>query len=190
MLPNYSLKELSKLHHYGSIYQSKIAQLYVYINAHDHSELKMQFTIDLPLEIVCKAIYNVQLYKHWHPEIDEGQIKLKISSENSCITYLKAKAFSEWYKERDYLLLTHMFRVQNSYYIVEKSIENSSFIPFQSITRGKFIYIVWRIEPETSSKSKTKCRVIMEVKANHEGLLNKNHQKELTLRLLKGFENM
>ena len=54
----------------------------------------MQFTIDLPLEVVCKAIYNVQLYKNWHPEVDEGQIKLKISSENSCITYLKAKAFS------------------------------------------------------------------------------------------------
>lgn len=90
----------------------------------------MQFIIDLPLEVVCKAIYNVQLYKYWHPEIDEGQIKLKISSENSCITYLKTKAFSQWYRDRDYLLLTHMFRMQNAYYIVEKSIENANYIPF------------------------------------------------------------
>lgn len=82
----------------------------------------MQFSVDLPQSIVCKAIYNVQLYKYWHPEVDEGQIKLKISSENSCILYLKTKAYSEWYKERDYLFLAHMFKIGNDEYIGEKSI--------------------------------------------------------------------
>jgi len=145
MFPNYSLKELSKLHHFGSIYQSKISQLYIYVNVKDHTEQKMQFVVDLPLEIVCKAIYNVQLYKQWHPEINEGQVKLKISSENSCINYLKMKAYSEWYRERDFLFLLHMFRMDNSYFIVGKSIENANFIPFQSITRAKIIHYIWKI---------------------------------------------
>lgn len=31
---------------------------------------------------------------------------------------------------------------------------------------------------------------MMELDVDHGGLLNKNHQKELSLRFLKGFENM
>lgn len=57
-----------------------------------------------------------------------------------------------------------MFRMQDAYYIIEKSIENANYIPFQSITRGKFMYIVWKIEPEHTSKqtkSKALCRVTM-----------------------------
>lgn len=80
ILPNYSLRELPGLYHYGSVYQSKLSQLFIYQDMKSLEFFKMQFTVYLPLEIVCKALYNVQLYKHWHPVMDEGQIKLKISS--------------------------------------------------------------------------------------------------------------
>lgn len=68
-----------------------------------------------------------------------------------------------------------------------KSVENANFIPFQSITRGKLLQYIWRIEPEMSGKGKPKCRVVVDMKADHEGHLNKMHQKELTQRFLKGF---
>lgn len=58
---------------------------------------------------------------------------------------MKSKALSEWYKERDYLLLAHMFHMKDTYYIVSKSIENSMFVPFSSIVRGTFYHLVWKI---------------------------------------------
>lgn len=57
------------LNHYGSVYQSKICQLYIYQNSKDATRFKMQFGVDLPLQVTCKAIYNVQLYKNWHPAV-------------------------------------------------------------------------------------------------------------------------
>ena len=66
ILPTYPLELLDNLNHYGSIYESKISQLYVYQNSKNPLQFKMKFTVDLPLHIACKAIYNVQLYKNWH----------------------------------------------------------------------------------------------------------------------------
>lgn len=86
------------------------------------------------------------------------------------------RSFSEWYRERDYLQLMHMFKQGQAYYIVQKSIEHSSFIPFQSITRGHIDQIVWKVE-RASESADTACRVTMEMKADHQGLLNRNQQK-------------
>jgi len=70
IFPTYSLELIDNLNHYGSIYESKISQLYIYQNSKNPSQFKMKFAAHLPLHIVCKAIYNVQLYKNWHTEID------------------------------------------------------------------------------------------------------------------------
>lgn len=41
-----------------------------------------------------RVITNVPLYKNWHPEVTQGDIKLQISSENSTISYQKHKSYS------------------------------------------------------------------------------------------------
>ena len=148
----------------------------------------MQMVVDFPVEIACKAIYNLHLYKNWHPEIQEAHIKLKITTENSCVTYQQLKSFSEWYRDRDFLVLVHLFREGNNYYIVGKSIENTNYIPLQSITRGNIEYVAWKIEQDPSSKSRSKLS--MAIKIDHCGLLNQSHQIELSERYLKGFEEM
>jgi hypothetical protein len=127
------------------VYQSYDNDFCIYQNIKNRSLFKMQFIIALPIHIVCRAICNVQLYKYWHQIIDEGQIKVKIPYENSCIMYLKTKAFSEWYRNRDYLVLAHLFKTNNIYYIVQKSIENTTYVPFQSITRGNVEHCIWKI---------------------------------------------
>ena len=82
-----------------------------------------------------------------------------------------------------------MFEMNGVYYIVSKSIENSNYVPFQSITRGNYYYMVWKIEQEGHSDNK-KSRVIMEMKIDHSGLLNRANHKELSRRYLQGFENL
>lgn len=71
-----------------------------------HRPFNIQDTIhnQLGYRIACKAIYNMHLYKYWHPEISWVQVKLKISSENSCLTYQQLKPYSEWYRARDFWL--------------------------------------------------------------------------------------
>ena len=98
------------------------------------------------------------------------------------------KPFSEWYRERDFLVLIHLFREGSSYYIVGKSIENTNYIPLQSVKRANIDYIAWRVEQEPGSKNKSK--IMMEVKIDYGGLLNKSHQMELAERYLRGFEFM
>lgn len=36
--------------------------------------------------------------------------------------YQKHKAFSEWYRERDFLYLKHLFKMEECFYLVDKSI--------------------------------------------------------------------
>ena len=96
---------------------------------------------------------------------------MKISSENSCIGYLKLKALSEWYRERDYVFLMHLFKFKHGYYLVGKSIENTNFVPFQSIIRGTIKHVIWKI-----SESKNGCSIAMEINIDHGGLLNQNQK--------------
>lgn len=83
---------------------------------------KMQMKLEAGVESVCRALYNVQLQKIWHPEIEEGQVTMKITSENSCVVYLKQRAYSEWYRPRDYLILLHLFRFEKQTILVGRSI--------------------------------------------------------------------
>ena len=125
------------------------------------------------------------LYKVWHPEVVQGDIKLTISSDNSAISYQKHKEYSKWYRERDFLYLRHIFKMGNDYYIADKSIENTNFIPFDTINRGRFVYQISKISPSASG-----TRLVIECQIEHGGLLNRNHADELTVRYLLGFQKM
>jgi hypothetical protein len=82
--------------------------------------------------------------------------------------YEKRKAFSKWYRERDFLYLRHHFQLSGSFYIVDKSIENTNFIPFDTIHRGKIVYQVIKISPAQQGS-----RIIIEAHIENGGLLNR-----------------
>lgn len=149
--------------------------------------------------MALKALYNVNLYKSWHKEISQGQLKMPISSENSCIMYQIHKKESKWYHERDYLYLRHVFQYEENYYIADRWIENTNFIPIMGIERGRIVYQVIKIIPASNAEEEKSsssqgfnkgCRVMFETHMEHGGLLNWSHSKELTLKYLKGFESL
>jgi len=92
-----------------------------------------------------RHLCELQNYKLWNATINESQMKLPITSDNTFIMYMKQRAQSEWHKERDFLFLKHVFKMSERYYMVDKSIDNSHFIPFQSINRGTINYAVSRV---------------------------------------------
>lgn len=138
--------------------------------------------VGLSPEVAIRALTNVQLYKHWHPEVLQGEIKLGISSENSAISYQKHRAYSKWYRERDFLYLRHVFKLKEDYYIADKSIENTNFIPFDTIHRAKMLSQIAKISPSSSGSKLT-----IECEIDHGGLLNRSHADDLTVRYLCGF---
>lgn len=186
IFPHFALNDISSLHHFKSVYQSGNERMFVYQNTRNPEIFKMQMNVDFAPSVVCDALSNLRLQKAWHPEIEDGYIKLKISSENSCIAYRKEKPLNEWYRERDFVSLIHTFKEHDYYYFVEKSIENINFIPFQSIIRGDIKYAIWRII-ETNKGGST---IFMALNIEYNGLLNLAQKTELTLRYLKGFENL
>ena len=60
--------------------------------------------------------------KAWNQEVLQSEIKVSISSENSAIIYHKNRPFSQWYRERDYLYLRHVFKYDEDFYVADKSI--------------------------------------------------------------------
>ena len=54
---------------------------------------------------------NPGLYPIWNDQIVQAGIKLRISSDNSVIVYQKHKQYSKWYRDRDFVYLRHVFKV-------------------------------------------------------------------------------
>lgn len=69
MVPHYNLPDLDSLLNFGSIYESQLSEMFVYRNHKTHKIHKMQAKFSINAEIICKALYNVQLQKYWHPII-------------------------------------------------------------------------------------------------------------------------
>lgn len=81
----------------------------------------MELNLNVSAQNALMILYNVEMYKNWHPSVSEGQQKFRISSENCSIFYQKHSKFSQWYRERDFLYLKHVFMLRNAYYLVDKS---------------------------------------------------------------------
>ncbi len=132
---------------------------------------------------MVKHLCEVQNYKLWNGSINESHVKLSITSDNAYLAYFKHRSYSNLYRERDFLFLRHLCRVEQAFYFVDTSIENSHFIPFQSIIRGTINYCLTKVEKANGNE----CRLLMELSVNHAGLLNLQDEvsQELTLRFLK-----
>jgi hypothetical protein len=112
----------------------------------NQKNLKLVMTLPHPRQKVLAAMIDPANYHFWNDEVDIGNIKLRIYSENTVIAYQKHKAFDKNYRERDFLYLRHLFQRNNVIYMVDKSIEHSNFPPFDYITRGEIKLALWAFE--------------------------------------------
>lgn len=84
-------------------------------------------TLNHPRLKVVEAMIDPNNYRYWNDEVDIGNIKLRIYSENTVIAYQKHKAINISYRERDFLYVRHLFKENNIIYMVDKSIEHSNY---------------------------------------------------------------
>jgi hypothetical protein len=131
IFPLYHLDTLQDFSNLHLVYNNNGTCIF---QSHDNPLLfRMNMQPKVNALFALRAILDVPLYEHWHPQVVHGHVNLRISSENSAIVYQKNRGYSKWYRERDFLYLRHVFRQGDSYFIADKSIENSHFIPFQTI---------------------------------------------------------
>ena len=128
----------------------------------------MEMLVDLREELVVMAINNSRLYIKWNPEIVQAEIKLSISSENSAIVYQKHREYSQWYRERDFVFLRHLFKIGKDYFIADKSIENTNYIPYSTIHRAHLTHQIMKVSP-----TNTGCKLTIDCHMDHGGLLNR-----------------
>jgi hypothetical protein len=121
-------------------------------------------------------------YHYWNDEVDLGNIKLRIYSENTVIAYQKHKAFDKNYRERDFLYLRHLFQRNNVVYMVDKSIEHSNFPPFDYITRGEIKLALWAFEAVSPQSTK----VTYMIHTSFKGSIGGAKVSELMTRYLEG----
>lgn len=175
MLPQYNLYELDNYSDYLPSFKDESRNIYIYHHSRNANIYKLECYYRHPPQLVIKHLCELQNYKLWNASVNESQIKLPITSENTFIMYLKLRSAYEWFKERDFLFLRHVFKMADRYYMIDRSVDNSHFIPFQSIFRGNIDYSVSRVEAikesndhfkSTSSKSNlgnSNSKLVMEI---------------------------
>lgn len=94
MLPNFLLTDLDYLTSYISVFSCYTDKIYIYKHCNNNRRFRMELSTKLDPEILMKAIFNIQLYKAWHPEVNEGTVRIRLTSENSAIVYQKHKRYS------------------------------------------------------------------------------------------------
>lgn len=134
MLPHYRLEDLYDMRHYQLARREGNATVYALDS--DRQSLKLVMELPHPREKVLAALVDPANYHLWNSEVDFGNIRLRIYSENTVIAYQKHRALDRHFRERDFLYLRHLFQKDGVVYLVDKSIEHSSFPPFDYIARG------------------------------------------------------
>lgn len=130
---------------------------------------------------IISLISKPEAIKGANKVIEDVQIKLFISSENSAIMYQVNKAYNRLYRPRDFVFIRHMFSDGNKLYMIDKSVENSNYPPFMTIVRGE-LCIVWGVLEEGSQ-----IKLIADVLIKNEGYVNAVQEFNLTAQLLKGY---
>lgn len=128
------------------------------------------------VEHLCEAEHE----KLWNKQVSESQVKWAISSENACIFYRKQKSIGEWFRERDFLFIRYLFRKGGCHFIVDRSIDNNHFIPFQSIQRGFIHHCIFKVQSIQGG-----VLLHIDYKVEHEGLLTSEQKKTMALSYLQ-----
>ena len=146
LLPQFNIDNLDAFTDFVIKYKNEQKKMFIYYSQ-KHNSYKLELIVNCQSRKLLTQICEVQNEKLWNSSINQSQIKWAISSQNAYIIYRKQKAYSEWYRERDFVFIKYLFKKGNSHYLIERSIENTHFIPFQSIHRGNIHYSVCRLDP-------------------------------------------
>jgi len=80
ILPDYNINMLTVIQGFNSIYSCHNRKVYIFKSKEDKQMYKMEFVSDLDPRTVTLALINIELYKNWHPEVNDGHVKMQISS--------------------------------------------------------------------------------------------------------------
>jgi hypothetical protein len=158
-------------------------RLYIYQHALKRGQFRMELYLRHSAELVARHLCEVQNYKLWNGSVNESNVKLSISSDNAYLVYFKQRAYGHLYRERDFLFLRHLCTLERAYFLVDCSVQNSHFIPFQAIQRATIHHCITKLEQLDEGQA----RLLMEINIDHGGVLQAEAQAELTLRFLKEF---
>lgn len=139
----YQLNELNS--YYDFTPEATLDNTVIYYSRH-RDVFRLETTLSFTKNQVIKHLCEIQHEKLWNSTVNESQIKWNITTENSAIVYRKQKSDSEWFKERDFLFLRHLFLIDNSAFIIDRSIEHPYFIPFQTIHRAQLFFSLCRLD--------------------------------------------
>ena len=92
---------------------------------------------------VFNCICNIDDYSKWNNNVAETKVLNVMRNERTAIIYQKHKAVGIMYRPRDFVYLRHSFIQNETYYIIDKSIEYESLPHSMSVIRGEIEHIVW-----------------------------------------------
>jgi hypothetical protein len=79
--------------------------------------------------------------KKWNGTInDESKIISVIQSERSAIMYEKRKQYGLFYLPRDFVYLRHVVKLNDAFYILDKSVEHEEMPQSIKVVRGEINY--------------------------------------------------
>jgi hypothetical protein len=150
-----------------------------------HNSFKLELVVKGEMERVLRVLCEVQNEKLWNRAVNESQAKWAITSENAYIFYRKQKSINEWFRERDFLFIRYLFRQGAAHFIIDRSIDNPHFIPFQSIQRGRIDHCIIKVQKELEGVS-----VLIDFKADYAGLLTSELKKTMALSYLREYAHL
>lgn len=183
-MPNYCIDDIYSMQHYKLA--NRCGATSVYSLDTDCQSLKLVMQLKHPKEQVLAALMDPGNYHLWNDQVDLGNIKLRIYSENAVIAYQKHKAFDSHFRERDFLYLRHLFQQNGVFYMVDKSIQHSGFPSFNYITRGEMELALWAFE----SLDAASTRVTHILRMNFRGTLGSSKSAESMIRYLSSMSNL
>ena len=94
------------------------------------------------MERVFQSIAEIDFMKKFNGGInpDESKFVSLIQSQHSAVIYERRKQYGYFYLPRDYVYLRHVYELNGSYYIVDKSIEHDECPPYLRVIRGEINY--------------------------------------------------
>lgn len=120
----------------------------------------------------------------WNPEVEYSTTLNRID-ENLYLVCEKHKSFDIKTRARDFLYVRAAVKRDNKFYMVERSVEHGDFPESRSVVRAwVFSRVVAFIPAENDS-----FLVIVRMAVNFRGLTNDEDNRDMAIRMLKGYAN-
>ncbi|KAL4482280.1 hypothetical protein ABPG72_018061 [Tetrahymena utriculariae] len=137
---------------------------------------------------IFNSICNIDDYSKWNSNVAEAKVLNIMKNEQTCIIYQKHKGIGIMYRPRDFVYLRHAFVKDQSYYLIDKSIEYDSIPSIMSIVRGEIEHVVWCFKTHKDDESRS--LVIADFYYNNSGYSNKEQDASITFAYINNFSNL